>query len=50
MIYVCSLCKLSELCTLNELNKLYELYELCKYFMNNLKSIEIAWNIIFLFF
>ena len=45
MNYVFKLCKFSALCTLYELNKLYELHKLCKYFMNYLKSVEIAWNI-----
>ena len=42
MRYVCKLCMLFELCKLHDLNKLCDLYKLYRYFMNHLKSVEIA--------
>ena len=42
MRYVCKLCMLLELCKLHDLNKLCDLYKLYRYFMNHLKSVEIA--------
>ena len=50
MRYVCKLCMLFELCKLHDLNKLCDLYKLYRYFMNHLKSVEIALNIIFFCF
>ena len=50
MSYFCKLhelCMLYELCELYVSNQLYELRKLYEYFMDHLKSVEIASNIIF---